>query len=67
MTPEKLVRREACIAAIFRDEDKPSRRTWEEWKAQRMVPYVKLLGVCYYDPEAVRSALIRDFTVKARA
>jgi hypothetical protein len=64
-TPTNLIKRDACIALLFGEADRPSRRTWEAWKARRMIPFVKLGGLCYYDPVAVREALAKKFTVNA--
>ena len=36
-----------------------SRRTWGNWKAKGIVPYVKLGRRCLYDWESVRKALLR--------
>lgn len=63
----KLMRRDTLIAHLFPEEDRPSVRTFESWKARRMIPYVKLGGFCYYDPAAVRDALAKKFTINAVA
>lgn len=66
MTNAQLLSRDACIALIFAPESRPSPRTWEAWKARRMIPYTKLGRLCYYDAEAVRNALATRFSVNSR-
>jgi hypothetical protein len=36
-----------------------SKRTWAEWKAKGLIPYVKLGRRCLYDWPTVREALLR--------
>jgi hypothetical protein len=64
-TSNQLVKRDALIALLFAPDDRPSVRTFESWKAKRLIPFVKLVGRCWYSPEAVRAALARN-TVAAR-
>jgi hypothetical protein len=67
MTPpkddSKLVKRAGCIAAIFATNDRPSPRTFETWKKRRMLPFVRMGRLHYYDVGAVRAALAMRFTV----
>lgn len=63
--PQNLIKRDACIALLFGEADRPSVRTWENWKKARMIPYVKLGGLVFFNPAEVREALARKFTVNA--
>lgn len=62
---EKLLNRTECIREIFSARAGPCPRTWETWKARRIVPFVRIGRKTFYDPERVREALIRKFTVMA--
>lgn len=61
----RLVGEEECISILFAPDVAPAPRTWRKWKKRRIVPYVKLGSMTYYDPEAVRAALLA-FTVTPR-
>jgi hypothetical protein len=62
----KLLGRDACIDAIFSPDARPSPRTFEAWKKRKIIPYVKLGGLCYYSETAVRAAVAR-FSINTRA
>jgi hypothetical protein len=62
---EKLLNRTECIEALFSTQAGPCPRTWEAWKARRIIPFIRVGRKCYYDPERVREALARKFTVTA--
>ena len=66
MSPIQLISRDACMAAIFTPESRPCVRTWEVWKARRMIPYVKLGRLVYYNEAAVREALSTRFSVNVK-
>jgi len=41
-------------------------RTIAKWKANRLIPFVKVGGRVWYDPKAVRAALDQQFAVESR-
>ena len=61
----KLVNRDGCIAALFGEESAPSVRTWDTWKKRRLIPFVKLGRLCFYDVAAVRDAIAKRLSVSA--
>lgn len=62
----KLVTESECLALLFTDDSRPAERTWRKWKKRRVFPFVKIGRVSLYDPEAVRAAITKSFTVSAR-
>lgn len=58
-TPSRFVAEETCIASLFDPDARPALRTWRKWKKRRVVPFVKIGRLTFYDVEAVRAALNR--------
>jgi hypothetical protein len=52
-----LVDAEACIDRVFDGESKPSLRTFREWQAKGIIPFLKIGRLTFFDPEEVRAAL----------
>ncbi len=44
---------------------RPSVRTQARWRAQKLFPYVRVGTKVFVDPEALRRALDRSFTIRA--
>ncbi len=44
----------------------PSLRTIREWQARKAVPFIKIGGKVYFDPEKVRDHLTRHNEIKPR-
>jgi hypothetical protein len=65
-TQKSLVSGETLIDLLFTEADRPSPRTFAEWRAKRLIPYVKIGRLVYFDVAAVRAALA-NLTVNARA
>ncbi len=63
---DKLVGEETCIALIFDAKSRPAPRTWRKWKARKLIPFLRIGKMSFYDPAAVRAALIKGFTRTAR-
>jgi hypothetical protein len=64
--PEGLLSAEELLSVIWPNEkSRPCLRTLREFQAKRMVPYVKLGRLVYFDPAKVRRALEKRFTVEA--
>jgi hypothetical protein len=61
----RLVSGPVCIELLFDEKSKPSLRTWNNWKARRIVPSLKIGGKVYFDPEMVRRALTREERVRS--
>jgi hypothetical protein len=59
----KLLTQSECIQEIFSEGSRPCARTWISWKKRRVVPFVRIGRLHFYDPEAVRAALASKFTV----
>jgi hypothetical protein len=63
---KKLVNRDTCMAILFDPDSRPCPRTFDTWKKQKLIPYVKIGHLCFYDPEAVRTALNIHFTINKK-
>jgi len=62
-----LVGAEKCLEILFPDvESRPGIRTIREWQARGYLPYLKISRRTYFDPEQVRAALSRRFTIQTR-
>jgi hypothetical protein len=62
-----LVGAEKCLEILFPDgKSRPSIRSFREWQARGYLPYLKVGRRTYFDPEQVRAALSRRFTIHAR-
>jgi len=56
-----------CLEILFPEEEsRPSIRTFREWQARGYLPYLKVGRRTFFDPEQVRAALSRRFTIHAR-
>jgi hypothetical protein len=64
--PPQLIGEEACIALLFAPDVRPAPRTWRKWKKRRVIPFVKVGRLCFYNAGAVQKALEAKFTVQAR-
>jgi hypothetical protein len=60
-----LLDAEACINQLFDGESKPSLRTFREWQARGLIPFLKIGRLTFFDPEEVRSALDKRCRVQA--
>lgn len=55
-----------CRAIIFGTSNSaPSKRTFAEWKAKRYYPFIKVGKRVFCNPEEVKAALDRRFTIHA--
>ena len=62
-----LVGREQCMKNVWTDDEKrPSVRTFEKFKQQRIIPFVKIGKCVWYDPAAVLDALKTNHTVRPK-
>lgn len=63
----KLIDTEGLIKELFPDPKMaPSRRTIDRARKQGQIPFVKLGGLIYFDPTAVREALLKLGAPKVR-
>ena len=53
----KLVNARRCIDAIFHQEAGPSLRTWMDWKAKGIIPFIKVGGRVFYNVEECKKAI----------
>lgn len=54
----------ACMKAVFPDvEGRPSRRTFDDWRAKGYIPHIKVGKRVFLNPEVVRKALEKRFTI----
>ena len=53
----ELVDAEACIDQLFHGKSKPSLRTFREWQARGLIPFLKIGRLTFFDVEEVRRAL----------
>lgn len=54
-----------CLEIVFPDENtRPSLRTFNDWKAKRYFPSVKIGKRVFADPQQVRKALDKRFTIE---
>jgi hypothetical protein len=60
-----LVDAEACIDRIFDGERKPSLRTFRQWQARGLIPFLKIGRLTFFDPGEVRHALSKRCRVQA--
>lgn len=62
-----MLRIDACRKAIWPDkENRPSLRTFKEWKKRGYFPEIKVGRSVYLIPEEVEEALVKRFTIRAR-
>jgi len=55
------------IEAIWKNPKcRPSLRSFREWQAQRLIPYLKIGRRVYFDPEQVRHAINKQCKVDAK-
>jgi hypothetical protein len=66
-TEIQLVGIEACRKKVFPNNDGPSFRTFNKWKAQGFLPYHKIGKRVFMDPRAVRAALDKQFKIEPTA
>lgn len=55
----RLVKTERLAELLFSDDCRPRPRTISEWRYKRVIPYYRIRGVVYFDPDEVRAALRR--------
>mgnify|MGYP003627612930 FL=1 len=61
-----LVGIQTCLATVFPDEEtRPSLRAFNEWKARKYFPSIKIGKRVFLDPVLVRKALEKRFTIHA--
>ena len=53
----KLVDARSCIDAIFHQEARPGLRTWMDWKAKGIIPFVKVGRRVFYNVDECRQAI----------
>lgn len=64
---EGLLTADELLKAIWPNQkSRPSLRTLREWQAQRIVPYVKIGGLVFFNPVKVRLVIQKRFTVEAK-
>ena len=60
-----LVDAESCIEQLFDGESRPSLRTFREWQARGLIPFLKIGRLTFFDVEEVRRALNKRCRVQA--
>lgn len=66
-TYKQLVGAKDCIKIVFPCEtSRPGLRTFREWQAKGFFAFQKIGHRTFFDPEEVRAALDRRFTVNAK-
>lgn len=55
------------LETIFEPDCRPSLRSLRKWQSQGILPHVRLGKLVFFDPVAVRLALERKRTLRARA
>jgi hypothetical protein len=60
-----LVDAKSCIEQVFCGESKPSLRTFREWQAKGLIPFLKIGRLTFFDPEEVRAALNKRCGIQA--
>lgn len=61
-----LLRMRPCYETLFPDlEERPSYRTFCEWKKRRYFPQIKIGKNVLLNPDEVRAALEKRFTIPA--
>ena len=61
-----LVGIQTALATVFPDEEtRPSLRAFNEWKARKYFPSIKIGKRVFLDPVLVRKALEKRFTIHA--
>ncbi len=64
-TPQnKLESIHECLGSVF-SSNPPSLRTFNEWRKLGYYPYVKVGKRVFLNPEKVKAALEKKFTIKA--
>lgn len=53
------------LEVLFDEDSRPTLRTLRTWTAEGMIPYVRLGGLVFFDPQAVRATLECNRTVRA--
>ena len=61
----KLVDAPTLLEVLWDERCRPSLRSLRTWTTNRVIPCVRVGGLVYYDPDAVRAALARR-TVNTR-
>lgn len=62
---QKLVTEEGLIKNLFEPDCAPSLRTIRRWRYERIIPYVKIGSMVFFDVEKVRESLARKNIVRA--
>lgn len=62
---EKLVSAEKLLETLFEPDCRPSLRTVRRWQRARVIPYVKIGSLVFFDLEKVRESLSRKNIVRA--
>jgi hypothetical protein len=62
----QLVRAERLLELLFEKDSRPSLRWLRHMQSQRKIPYIKLGHLVRFDLEAVRSALLKNCTVRTK-
>ena len=60
-----LLDAESCIEQLFDGESKPSLRTFREWQAKGLIPFLKIGRLTFFDAEEVRAALNKRCRIQA--
>jgi hypothetical protein len=60
-----LVDAEACIGQVFDEDSRPSLRTFREWQAKGLIPFLKIGRLTFFDPAEVRAALNKRCRIQA--
>mgnify|MGYP003654325663 CR=1 FL=1 len=67
-TEQSLVGAEECLKIVWPCESsRPCKRTFDNWKADRLIPYVKIGRRIYFDPVEVRHAINKQFRVEVKS
>jgi len=54
------------LETMFEEQSRPSLRSLRDWQANGLIPYVKLGRLVFFDPVAVKAALEKRRTLRAR-
>ena len=66
MDSTKLLNAEGLLAELFPEDARPTVRWLREQQRRRSIPYIKLGRLVFYNPDAVRKAIVERHTIGPR-